>query len=85
MWNERKLDRRKFYILFTATTCAMERLYFPKSVYNDFKRLRLHFASEEQNIPVKTAEDNVEDDLLRNVVTQDDDLPESPQKKARKK
>ena len=81
----KNLTEEELYILSTAMTRAMERLYLPKSIYDDFKMLRLHFASEEQNIPVKTAEDNVEDDLLKNVVTQDDDLPESPQKKARNK
>ena len=34
-----------------------------------------------KKIPVKEAEDNVEDNLVKNVVTQDDELPESPKKK----
>ena len=44
----KNLTEEELYIVFTAMTCAMERLYLPKSIYDDFKRLRFYFASEEK-------------------------------------
>ena len=40
----KNLTEEELYIIFTAMTCAMEIFYQPKSIYDDFKRLRLHFA-----------------------------------------